>query len=122
MQPGNAWARRSIFSPASSDGDDASTTSSLSDAMSTASGYSDQIEEATTRRATGSATEGTSGGASGGGHTMGGASLSSPGIVLSDDQTAELREVLNASNSLGEVRLIPQSDGGVSIAHSLSQG
>ena len=53
---------------------------------------------------------------------MGGASLSSPGIVLSDDQTAELREVLNASNSLGEVRLIPQSDGGVSIAHSLSQG
>ena len=63
-----------------------------------------------------------SGGASGGGHTMGGASLSSPGIVLSDDQTAELREVLNASNSLGEVRLIPQSDGGVSIAHTLSQG
>ena len=122
VQPGNAWARRSIFSPASSDGDDASTTSSLSDAMSTASGYSDQIEEATARRATGSATEGTSGGASGGGHTMGGASLSSPGIVLSDDQTAELREVLNASNSLGEVRLIPQSDGGVSIAHSLSQG
>ena len=93
VQPGNAWARRSIFSPASSDGDDASTTSSLSDAMSTASGYSDQIEEATARRATGSATEGTSGGASGGGHTMGGASLSSPGIVLSDDQTAELREV-----------------------------
>ena len=122
VQPGNAWARRSIFSPASSDGDDASTTSSLSDAMSTASGYSDQIEEATARRAAGSATEGTSGGASGGGHTMGGASLSSPGIVLSDDQTAELREVLNASNSLGEVRLIPQSDGGVSIAHSLSQG
>ena len=122
VQPGNAWARRSIFSPASSDGDDASTTSSLSDAMSTASGYSDQIEEATARRATGSVTEGTSGGASGGGHTMGGASLSSPGIVLSDDQTAELREVLNASNSLGEVRLIPQSDGGVSIAHSLSQG
>ena len=122
VQPGNAWARRSIFSPASSDGDDASTTSSLSDAMSTASGYSDQIEEATARRATGSATEGTPGGASGGGHTMGGASLSSPGIVLSDDQTAELREVLNASNSLGEVRLIPQPDGGVSIAHSLSQG
>ena len=118
MQPGNAWARRSIFSPASSDGDDASTTSSLSDAMSTASGYSDQIEEATTRRATGSAT----GGASGGGHTMGGASLSSPGIVLSDDQSADLRDVLNASNSLGEVRLVPQSDGGVSIAHSLSQG
>ena len=62
------------------------------------------------------------GGASGGGHAMGGASLSSPGIVLSDDQTAELREVLNASNSLGEVQLIPQSDGRVSIAHSLSQG
>ena len=61
VQPGNAWARRSIFSPASSDGDDASTTSSLSDAMSTASGYSDQIEEATARRATGSATEGTPG-------------------------------------------------------------
>ena len=54
MQSGSVWARRSVFAPPSHEGDDArSTTSSLTDAMSTASGYSDRVEEVSARRATG---------------------------------------------------------------------
>ena len=91
MQSGSVWARRSVFAPPSHEGDDArSTTSSLTDAMSTASGYSDRVEEVSVRRATGSVADGTSGGATGTGSTAGGASRSSPGLVLSSDQSGEL--------------------------------
>ena len=78
--------------------------------MPTASGYSDHIEEVSARRVVGSA----SGGASGGG-----ASRSSSSVVLARDQTEELRDVLNASVDIHEVRLENQPDGGVRIAHSL---
>ena len=93
------------------DNDDAmSMTSSLTDNMSTASGYSSAVEQATARRATGSMASGAA---------SGGASRSAPGVVLSADQTEDLRDVLNAATEARGVQLVQQPDGGVGVAQSL---
>ena len=106
----NVWVRRAIFD-AGDDNDDAmSIASSLSDNMSTASGYSSAMEQATARRATGSVASGA---------TSGGASRSAPGVVLSADQSEELRDVLNATTETRGVQLVQQPNGGVGVAQSL---
>ena len=106
----NVWVRRAIFD-AGDDNDDAmSIASSLSDNMSTASGYSSAMEQATARRATGSVA---------GGAASGGASRSAPGVVLSADQSEELRDVLNATTETRGVQLVQQPNGGVGVAQSL---
>ena len=106
----NVWVRRAIFD-AGDDNDDAmSIASSLSDNMSTASGYSSAMEQATARRATGSVA---------GGVASGGASRSAPGVVLSADQSEELRDVLNATTETRGVQLVQQPNGGVGVAQSL---
>ena len=89
--------------------------------MSTASGYSDRVEEASVRRATGPVTGGASGGATGAGSTAGGASRSSPGLVLSSDQSEEPRDVPNASMDAREVRLESLPDGGLKIVQSIGE-
>ena len=91
--------------------DDAmSTASSLTDNMSTTSGYSSAIEQATVRRATGLAVAGSS---------SGGASRSLPGVVLSADQSGDLRDVLNSATEARGVQLVQQPDGGIGISQSL---
>ena len=93
----NVWVRRAIFDTGDDNDDAMSMTSSLSDNMSTASGYSSAMEQATARRATGSVASGA---------TSGGASRSAPGVVLSADQSEELRDVLNATTETRGVQLV----------------
>ena len=57
---GSMWVRRAIFETGDDDDDAMSTTSSLTENMSTSSGYSSAIEQATVRRATGLADAGPS--------------------------------------------------------------
>ena len=106
----NVWVRRAIFDTGDDNDDAMSMTSSLSDNMSTASGYSSAMEQATARRATGSVASGA---------TSGGASRSAPGVVLSADQSEELRDVLNATTETRGVQLVQQPNGGVGVAQSL---
>ena len=106
----NVWVRRAIFDTGDDNDDAMSMTSSLSDNMSTASGYSSAMEQATARRATGSVA---------GGVASGGASRSAPGVVLSADQSEELRDVLNATTETRGVQLVQQPNGGVGVAQSL---
>ena len=68
------------------------------------------MEQATARRATGSVA---------GGVASGGASRSAPGVVLSADQSEELRDVLNATTETRGVQLVQQPNGGVGVAQSL---
>ena len=106
----NVWVRRAVFDSGDDNDDAMSMTSSLTDNMSTASGYSSAVEQATARRATGSMA---------GGAASGGASRSAPGVVLSADQTEDLRDVLNAATEARGVQLVQQPDGGVGVAQSL---
>ena len=106
---GSMWVRRALFETVADD-DAMSTASSLTDNMSTTSGYSSAIEQATVRRATGSAVAGSS---------SGGVSLSLPGVVLSADQAGDLRDVLNSATEARGVQLVRQPDGGIGISQSL---
>ena len=106
----NVWVRRAVFDSGDDNDDAMSMTSSLTDNMSTASGYSSAVEQATARRATGSMASGAA---------SGGASRSAPGVVLSADQTEDLRDVLNAATEARGVQLVQQPDGGVGVAQSL---
>ena len=103
-------ARRALFDTNDDNDDAMSTTSSLMDNMSTASGYSTAMEQVAVRRATGSVAAGS---------TSGGASQSSPGLVLSAGQSEELRDVLNAATEARGVQLVQQPDGGIGVAQSL---
>ena len=66
------------------------------------------------RRAVGSATGGGPGGAS-----EGGAARYSSSVVLSADQTGDLRDVLNSATDARGVQLVQQPDGGIGISQSL---
>ena len=107
---GSMWVRRAIFETGDDDDDAMSTASRLTDNMSTTSGYSSAIEQATVRSATGSAVAGSS---------SGGVSRSLPGVVLSADQSGDLRDVLNSATEARGVQLVQQPDGGIGISQSL---
>ena len=106
---GSMWVRRALFET-DADDDAMSTASSLTDNMSTTSGYSGAIEQANVRRATGATVAGSS---------SGGVSRPLSGVVLSADQTGDLRDVLNSATDARGVQLVQQPDGGIGISQSL---